>query len=112
MPASTVRFNAAPAALSRPPERRLATRVFRAVQGASGVKAGNQLPLDLAAVEVSNTADVIAERSHQKMAMALLEEELEQRPGATATFTPLATTKARLKRRWPQRRSMATRSMR
>ena len=68
--------------------------------------------LDLAAVEVSNSADVIAERSHQKMAMALLEEELEQLSGATATFTPLAATKAKLKRRWPQHRSMATRSMR
>ena len=42
------------------------------------VNAINRKPLDLASVEVTNTVYVIAERSHQKMVMALLEQELER----------------------------------
>lgn len=42
------------------------------------VNAINRQPLDLASVEVTNTVYVIAERSQQKMVMALLEEELER----------------------------------
>lgn len=38
----------------------------------------NRKPLDLASVEVTNTVYVIAERAHQKMVMAQLEEELER----------------------------------
>ncbi|MFT5590681.1 MAG: putative Mg2+ transporter-C (MgtC) family protein [Bradyrhizobium sp.] len=42
------------------------------------VNAINRQPLDLASVEVTNTVYVIADRSHQKMVMALLEQELER----------------------------------
>jgi len=38
----------------------------------------NRQPLDQASVEVTNTVYVIAERCHQKMVMAQLEEELER----------------------------------
>ena len=38
----------------------------------------NRQPLDQASVEVTNTVYVIAERCHQKMVMAELEEELER----------------------------------
>ncbi len=36
----------------------------------------NRKPLDVESVEVTNTVYVIAERAHQKMVMAQLEEEL------------------------------------
>jgi putative Mg2+ transporter-C (MgtC) family protein len=42
------------------------------------VNAINRKPLDLASVEVTNTVYVIADRSHQKVVMALLEQELER----------------------------------
>lgn len=42
------------------------------------VNAINRQPLDQASVEVTNTVYVIAERHHQKMVMAQLEEELER----------------------------------
>jgi putative Mg2+ transporter-C (MgtC) family protein len=38
----------------------------------------NRKPLDVESVEVTNTVYVIAERAHQKMVMAQLEEELER----------------------------------
>lgn len=38
----------------------------------------NRQPLDVASVEVTNTVYVIAERQHQKMVMAQIEEELER----------------------------------
>lgn len=38
----------------------------------------NRKPLDVESVEVTNTVYVIAERTHQKMVMAQLEEELER----------------------------------
>lgn len=38
----------------------------------------NRKPLDVSSTEVTNTVYVIAERAHQKMVMALLEEELER----------------------------------
>ncbi|MEW5890069.1 MAG: MgtC/SapB family protein [Pseudomonadota bacterium] len=38
----------------------------------------NRKPLDVESVEVTNTIYVIAERAHQKMVMAQLEEELER----------------------------------
>ncbi len=42
------------------------------------VNAINRKPLDVQSVEVTNTVYVIAQRAHQKMAMAELEEELER----------------------------------
>lgn len=42
------------------------------------VNAINRQPLDLASVEVTNTVYVIADRSHQKIVMKLLEQELER----------------------------------
>ncbi|MDY7549242.1 MgtC/SapB family protein [Glaciimonas sp. CA11.2] len=42
------------------------------------VNAINRKPLDLASVEVTNTVYVIADRSHQKAVMTLLEQELER----------------------------------
>lgn len=38
----------------------------------------NRKPLDVASAEMTNTVYVIAERAHQKMVMAQLEEELER----------------------------------
>ncbi len=42
------------------------------------VNAINRKPLDVGSVEVTNTVYLIAERAHQKMVMAQLEEELER----------------------------------